>query len=85
MPRRPGQAAYGQVAEDTAAGPSPEGRGLWTKARSLPTPEMRSNARTRGLRHHALHPRGGLGPSPKQSVLTTNTGAFVDHPAGWGP
>ena len=30
----------------------------------MPTPETRSSAHTRGLRHHALHPRGGLGSSP---------------------
>ena len=30
----------------------------------MPTPETRSSAHTRGLRHRALHPRGGLGSSP---------------------
>lgn len=34
MPGRPGQAAYGRVAKDTAAGPSPEGRGLRTEGGS---------------------------------------------------
>ena len=36
----------------------------------MPTPETRSSARTRGLQHRALHPRGGLGSSPRQSALT---------------
>lgn len=71
MPGRPGQAAYGRVAKDTAAGPSPEGRGLRTEG-GPQCPLLRREAMPAqgGLRHCALHPRGGLGSSPRQSVLT---------------
>ena len=76
MPGRPGQAAYGRAAEDTAAGPSLEGWGLWTEG----------GPQCPLLRREAVPTQGvcGIVPSTPGEALAPPR-AVSTHPGGGVP